>query len=134
MYLLIPGFRSYLRGPPSKKKEPPDRGQASTDEAGESSLERSLLELHVSESRREVQWSTHLNPCSNLLGALCRRQPRDRLVLALQPGNEGYSLHLVSNFPIETLRPVLLIQSVGRRPRTAPKPSSCNCLTRRTTS
>ncbi len=54
-----------------------------------------LLQLHVRECQREVTWSSHLNPCSNLLAALCKRENPSRLVLTLRPGNEGYTLHLV---------------------------------------
>ena len=54
-----------------------------------------LLQLHVRECQREVTWSSHLNPCSNLLTALCKRENPNRLVLTLRPGNEGYTLHLV---------------------------------------
>ncbi len=55
-----------------------------------------LLRLHLSEGQRKVEWSSHLNPCSNLPTALCKRENPNRLVLTLWPGNEGYTLHLVS--------------------------------------
>ena len=36
-------------------------------------LEEKLLELHIEESLKDrLSWSSHLNPCSNLLNILCK--------------------------------------------------------------
>lgn len=61
----------------------------------EPSFQDRLIALHIEEARKE-QWSSHLNPCSNLLSLLCRSQPQllNRLILTLHPGNRGYTCHL----------------------------------------
>jgi len=62
------------------------------------SLEQRLLGQHVEDSARgDLAWSSHLNPCSNLLTTLCRRENPDRLVLTLKAGGEGYSLHVATH-------------------------------------
>ena len=61
------------------------------------SLEEKLLELHVEESLKErLQWSSHLNPCSNLLSLLCRRERCHRLLITLHPNDEGYTIALAN--------------------------------------
>ena len=80
----------------------------------EFNLEEKLLQLYIEESLKDSaatvspplphnssptppsssSSSLHLNPCSNLLSRLCKRELYNRLVLALHPGNEGYSILL----------------------------------------
>ena len=63
----------------------------------ERSLEEKLLELHVEESIKErLHWSSHLNPCSNLLTLLCKRERCNRLLVTLHPGEEGYTIALAN--------------------------------------
>ena len=60
-------------------------------------LEEKLLELHVEESLKErLQWSSHLNPCSNLLSLLCKRERCNRLLATLHPNDEGYTIALAN--------------------------------------
>lgn len=55
-------------------------------------LQARLLALHLQESQKEPL-SSHLNPCSNLLSQLCRRDPSlRRLILTLE--NRGYTCHV----------------------------------------
>ena len=57
------------------------------EEGLERSLEEKLLELHIEESLKErLNWSSHLNPCSNLLSLLCKRERCHRLIVELLPG------------------------------------------------
>ena len=65
------------------------------------SLEERLLELHIEESSKAVSSSHHhLNPCSNLVSLLCRKDRCNRLLVTLLPNNEGYSVHiLISSGP-----------------------------------
>ena len=60
------------------------------------SLEERLLELHIEESSKAVSSSHHhLNPCSNLVSLLCRKDRCNRLLVTLLPNNEGYSVHVL---------------------------------------
>jgi hypothetical protein len=75
-------------------------------------LEERLLELHIEESAKAAKIpsslitnggvlgstssSHHLNPCSNLVSLLCRRDRCNRLLVTLLPDNEGYSVHVVT--------------------------------------
>ena len=60
------------------------------------SLEERLLELHIEESAKAVSSSHHhLNPCSNLVSLLCRKDRCNRLLVTLLPNNEGYSVHVL---------------------------------------
>ena len=68
------------------------------------SLEERLLELHIQESSKASLLSNgnagsisshHLNPCSNLVSLLCRKDRLNRLLVTLLPNNEGYSVHIV---------------------------------------
>ena len=81
---------------------PPDdpgggkHGSSKMSKEKDRSLEEKLLELHVEESLKErPQYSSHLNPCSNLLSLLCRRERCHRLLVTLHP-NEGYTVALAS--------------------------------------
>lgn len=61
------------------------------------SIEEKLLELHVEESLKErSHWSSHLNPCSNLLSILCKRERFNRLQVTLHPNDEGYTIAFAS--------------------------------------
>ena len=65
------------------------------------SLEERLLELHIQESSKASLLSNgsisshHLNPCSNLVSLLCRKDRLNRLLVTLLPNNEGYSVQIV---------------------------------------
>jgi hypothetical protein len=80
------------------------------------SIEDCFLDLHVQEMLKDRSpssstatasttpgWSSHLNPCSNLLRLLCLHRAKSsksqlsRLVLVLHPGNDGYRVLLVSS-------------------------------------
>ena len=78
----------------SKTAEAIREGKAGADDK-EPTFQDRLISLHIEEARKE-QWSSHLNPCSNLLSLLCRSQPQllNRLILTLHPGNRGYTCHL----------------------------------------
>ena len=41
----------------------------------------------------------HLNPCSNLVSLLCRKDRCNRLLVTLLPNNEGYSVHVLTTCP-----------------------------------
>ena len=60
------------------------------------SLEERLLELHIEESSKAgcQPSSHHLNPCSNLVSLLCRKDRCNRLLVTLLPNNEGYSVQV----------------------------------------
>jgi hypothetical protein len=77
-------------------------------------IEERLLQLHIEESAKAVQngpgyisngmsstssagGQHHLNPCSNLVSLLCRRDRCNRLLVTLLPNNEGYSVHVVTS-------------------------------------
>lgn len=81
------------------------------------SIEERLLQLHIEESAKAVNsvnvgphltngLSTssttsssgqhHLNPCSNLVSLLCRKDRCNRLLVTLLPSNEGYSVHVLT--------------------------------------
>ena len=85
------------------KKEGGPAAASAADKTSRS-LDERLIETHVEESMRSAHlWSSHLNPCSNLLGSMVRRnsgqllpQQHDRLVLTLLPAKNGYLLHMVS--------------------------------------
>ena len=62
----------------------PGGGSSKKSKKKERSLEEKLLELHVEESIKEqLNWSSHLNPCSNLLSLLCKRERCNRLIITL---------------------------------------------------
>ena len=83
---------------PLVKKEGGPAAASAADKTSRS-LDERLIETHVSESLRTAhQWSSHLNPCSNLLGTMVGRGAagQDRLVLTLLPAKSGYLMHMVS--------------------------------------
>ena len=79
----------------------PGGGQDSIEENDNTnkprSLEERLLELHIQESSKASIISNggssisshHLNPCSNLVSLLCRKDRLNRLLVTLLPNNEG---------------------------------------------
>lgn len=81
------------------------------------SIEERLLQLHIEESSKAAvangvnssylsnglsnssssSGQHHLNPCSNLVSLLCRKDRCNRLLVTLLPNNEGYSVHVLTN-------------------------------------
>ena len=60
---------------------------------GARTLDERLLELHIEETLKDrLSWSSHLNPCSNLLATLCKREATNKLVVDLLPDSQGYQL------------------------------------------
>jgi hypothetical protein len=70
-------------------------------------LDERLLELHIEESLKDGQsWCSHLNPCSNLLSLVCKRERFNRLLLTLHKSDEAgggcdddsgfYTVHVVN--------------------------------------
>ena len=62
-------------------------------------IDERLLELHIEESLKGGQaWCSHLNPCANLLGLVCRRERFNRLLLTLNADDDGghYTVHVVT--------------------------------------
>ena len=60
---------------------------------GSRTLDERLLELHIEETLKDrLSWSSHLNPCSNLLATLCKREATNKLVVDLLPDAQGYQL------------------------------------------
>ena len=79
----------------SPPPDDPGGGSSKLSRDKDRSLEEKLLELHVEESLKErLQWSSHLNPCSNLLNLLCKRERCHRLIVTLHPNDEGYTVSL----------------------------------------
>lgn len=79
----------------SPPPDDPGGGSSKISRDKDRSLEEKLLELHVEESLKErLQWSSHLNPCSNLLNLLCKRERCHRLIVTLHPNDEGYTISL----------------------------------------
>ena len=81
----------------SPPPDDPGGGSSKNSKDKERSLEEKLLELHVEESIKErLNWSSHLNPCSNLLSLLCNRERCNRLIINLHPSDEGYTISLAN--------------------------------------
>ena len=75
----------------------PGGGPSKISKEKERSLEEKLLELHVEESIKErLHWSSHLNPCSNLLTLLCKKERFNRLLVTLHPSAEGYTIAIAN--------------------------------------
>ena len=83
---------------PPRPDDPGGGGKAKTAKERVRSLEEKMLELHVEESLKEsLQWSSHLNPCFNLLSLLCQRERCHRIVVTLHPNHDdGYTVSLAS--------------------------------------
>merc|ERR1712029_9238 len=63
-----------------------NKQNSNSKDGNERSLEEKLLELHIEESLKDkLSWSSHLNPCSNLLTLLCKRERLNKLVVTLHP-------------------------------------------------
>ena len=68
--LSFGGGPTHKSGGEGGSTTPPDGGDQPQQPR---TLEEKLLELHIEESLKDrLSWSSHLNPCSNLLNILCK--------------------------------------------------------------